>query len=810
MTDLLSSVRYSARRLMRDPGTNGLAIFALALGIGLTTIMFSIIYGGIIKGLPYDGADRMLHLERSNLAAGIESMEVPIHDFEDWRAAQRSFEEFAAYYSGTVNIAGTERADRFNGAFITASGLRMLGIQPERGRLFLDEETRPGAPRTIILGYGVWRDRFGLDEAVVGQILRVNSEPTTVIGVMPEGFAFPLNEEAWLGLPLDAATLPREAPGTTLEVFGLLREGVTLDQAHEDLSSIARRLEEEHPETNEGVGVLIQPFEEEYVGEEPRALLSTMLLAVFLVLLIACANVANLLLARISSRAKEIGIRSAIGASRGQVVTQMLTESVILALAGGVLGTAIAYWGIAVFRRAILVSQPPFWMEFGLLPPVLGMVIILTLFAGLAAGFVPAWKASGADVNAILKDETRGTSSLAMGRLARVLVVAEIALSVGLLVSAGLTARSVSNLRSTDFGFVSEGVFTGRVGVFESAYPDVESRHQYFEQLREELAQIPEVETVALGTELPGVSACCWTFGPEGVEYDRDQDYPNAPRIAVSPGYFETFGIPLVSGRVIEARDGATDLPVVVVNQLFEREFFPEGALGKRIRMGASGSTQPLLTVVGVVGDAYMAGIGDNDEPNRPGLYIATAQTDNRFLSVGVRVRGGGAATSVTSAVRDAAARVDPDTPVYWAMSLDDAIRQNTWFYTIFGTLFMLFGAAALFLASVGLYGVMAFSGAQRTQEVGIRIALGARPGDVVRMMVRQGTGQIAVGVVLGLGLAVLLSRGLELILFGVNPNDPLAYIVVVILLAATGLLATFVPARKASRTDPMVAFRYE
>ncbi len=806
MTGLLGDLRYAARMLRKHPALAGVSILTLALGIGLTAVMFSIVNGALIRGLPVEEPHEIVHLERTNLEAGIESMNVPIHDFEDWRSGQRSFDDLAAYYTGTMNVSGEERAERYDGAFITPSAFTILGASALRGRLFEESDARPAAAGVVLLSYATWRDHFALAEDVLGRGLRVNGEPMTVVGVMPEHFLFPVDQELWAPLRLDALTLPR-GEGNMLEVFGRLRDGVTYDQALQDINTIASRLAIDYPETNEGVSAKIQPFTHEFVGDEAKGLLLTMLGAVFLVLIIACANVANLLLSRAALRGKEVAVRTAHGASRSRVIRQMLVEALVLALAGGAVGLVIAMVGIRAFNSAITIAEPPYWMQFGLMPPVLLFVGGVVLFAALVAGITPAIQASGTDVNAILKDESRGSSGLRMGRLTRWLVTLEIALSVGLLSVAGLMTKSITKLRNADFGFDGAAVYTGRVGLFETTHPDPESRLQFFDALLAEVQSMPEAESAALTTSLPGLGACCWRFAPEGQSFDRDQDYPLTARAAVSPGFFETFGIELRQGRGIEAQDGPEDLPVAVVNQQFEADFFPEGAVGQRIRLGTSETEEPWRTIVGVAENAYMGGVG-NDVPNRAGVYIPATQTDQRFISLAVRGRGDPA--GLAGPLRDAVARVDRDTPMYFPATMDEAMARSTWFYNIFGSLFMVFGAAALFLATIGLYGVMSFAVSRRTQEVGIRMALGAQPGDVVRMILRQGFGQIVIGVAIGLVLAFFLAKLLVIILFEVSPTDPLIYGAIVLILTVTGLAASVVPARRASRVDPMVAFRYE
>jgi len=806
MESILKDIRYGGRMLLKHPGLTAIAVLALTLGIGLTTTMFSIVYGALYRGLPFEDAHSLMHLERSNLSRDIESMEVTIHDFVDWREQQTSFEGLAAYYEGTVNVSGTEaRPDRYDGAFISANAFGLLRARPALGRTFRPGEDAPGAEPTIILGHAAWRDRYGADPSVIGRTIRVNGEQATVIGVMPEGFAFPTSQEVWVPLRMDPLQLER-GEGQTLEVFGRLKEGSSIDQAHAELAAIARRLELEYPETNEGVGPVIKPFTEEYIGEEPTALLHTMLAAVFGVLLIACANVANLLLARATVRGREVAIRSALGADRLRVIIQLLTETAVLAAVGGALGLAVGWVGVELFNRSIVDTNPPFWIDIRIDPIAVAFVIALVFVSSLVAGLIPALQASGGRVGEILKDESRGSSSMRIGRFSKALVVAEIALSFGLLVAAGLTIKSVVKLKNIDYGFAMDDIFTARVGLFESDYPDDASRARFFEELRERLASKPGVRAAALTTSLPGPGSWGTRFGIEGEVYDRDQDYPVARWAVITPGFFETFDVELLRGRDFTVQDDADALPVAIVNESFAAKFFPDSdPLGRRFRMGASESEAPWLTVVGVAPDMYMSG-PDNEQPE--GFYVPVPQNTQRFMSIALRADG--PPMALAPVVRDEVIAIDENLPIYWVRTLSDAIRAGTWFYIVFGTLFMVFGAVALLLAAIGLYGVMAFSVSRRTKEVGVRMALGAETGHVLKMVLKQGMFQLAFGVVLGLGLGALLSFALRIILFDVEPLDPTIFAAIVVVLVGTGMLATLLPARRATRVDPIIALRYE
>lgn len=808
MSGLLKELRYAVRMLRKNPGTSLIAVLALGLGIGLTTIMFSIVYGAVWKGLPFEGAEKLVHVERNNLAEDIESMEVPIHDFLDYREAQTSFEGLAGFYSGTVNLAGTERPERYDGAFISANGFELIRVQPILGRSFQEGEDTPAADPVMLLGYHVWQDRFGGDPEVVGQVARVNGEQTTIIGVMPEGFRFPIAEDVWLPLRMDPLELDR-GEGLTLEVFGRLTDGTNIDQASAEMQAIAARLADEYPETNEGVGAVLKPYVDEYIGAEPRAMLYTMLGAVFLVLLVACANVANLLLSRAATRSKELAIRSAVGASRLRVIMQLVGEGVVLASAGAVLGIGISLLGIGMFNRAVEPTDPPFWIDIGLNAVVLAFVIGITVLAGVLSGILPAIQASGSAVNEVLKDESWGSSGFRVGKLSKGLVVGEIALSLGVLVAAGLMIKSVTNLNTIDYGFDTETTFTARMGLFEADYPDTTSRREFYREVLRRVEQRPGVEAAAIVTALPGAWSYGSQFGIEGETYDRDQDYPMARFATVSPDFLDVYGVKVLEGRTFGPEDAYDAMPVAIVNQSFAEQFYPEGsAIGKRVRQGDSETEEPWRTIVGVVPDMYMQGLS-NTEEDPWGVYFPLDQYDTRFAYVALRSAGEDPMT-LTAGARDDVMAVDQDIPLYWVQTHQAAIDEQTWFFRIFGNLFMVFGFVALFLAAVGLYGVMSASVSNRTSEMGIRMALGAQGGDVLRLVMKQGAVQVGIGMAFGLALAALLSRGLELVLFQVEPWDPLVFALIAVVLAAVGMLASYIPALRATRVDPAVALRYE
>ena len=804
MHAILRDIRYGFRSLVKTPGLTLIATIALTFGIGLTTAAFSIVYGAIMKGLPFPDGHRIVEVSRSNPSRGNRRMGVPISDYADYRAQQRSLDPIAGYYTGTVNVSGTEQAERYSGAWVSVGTFDVTSARPILGRVFRPGEDAPGGGNVVVIGSGMWRKRFGGDTSIVGRTLRANGEPFTIIGVMPQRYVFPDNVDLWLPLQLDPVALKR-GEGTSLTVAGMLKPGVTLEQAKADFGAIAQRLQRQYKETNEGVEAVVEPYVDAELGPEPHQLLYTMLGAVFFVLLIACANVANLLLDRATHRSKEVGIRTALGASRGAVVRQFLTEAFVLSAAGAVLGTGLAAVGIAVFNRSIVDSQPPFYIDIRLHPPVLLFTAGLSLLATVLSGAIPAFQSSRTDINEVLKDETRGSSSLHMGKMSRALVVFEIALSCGLLVASGLMIKSVTKLRTMDPGFRTRNLFTARVG-FPAQYTDTLMERRFFAELRDRLAELPGARSASIVSSLPGVGSNGGSFEVDGVAYPTDRDVPNARWYAVSDGFFETFGISIARGRGLTASDRGETAPVAVVNRAFVDKFFAgKDPIGQRIRQGGRTSKLPWMTIVGIVGSTYT---GDPEEPRAPAYFAPLSQHHSNFASIAVRTAG--APMALTAQVRQAVAALNPDIPLYWVYSMEEAIARPTWYIRVFGTMFMIFGFIALFLAAIGLYAVMSFSVSRRTREVGIRMALGAQAGDMVRLILGQGAWQLGAGMILGLGLAAGVEQLTRVILFEVQPRDPTIFGGVVGVLAVSGLFACLVPALRATRVDPLVALRSE
>ena len=573
------------------------------------------------------------------------------------------------------------------------------------------------------------------------------------------------------------------------------------------MAAIAAGLATTYPASNQGIGVTVTPLLDTFIGPQAAAMLYTMLGAVFGVLLIACANVANLLLARTAARSKEVAIRTALGASRVRTVLQLLAETLVLALAGAAVGLAVATVGIDFFNRGLATQDTPLWLHATMDPAVMAFVVGLTGLVTLLAGTLPALRATRTDVAAIMNDEARGSSSGRMGRLSRGLVIAQLAVSCGLLVAAGLMIRTVINVSRFDYGFATNDIFTARLGLFEKDYPTPQAQWQFYDGVMQGLDGRPGIRAVAFTSDLPARGGQMHPLTVDGVAYPTEQDHPLARRIVITPRYFDIVDVTPVRGRAFERSDGPDAPPVAIVNQRFVELFFKDrDPLGARIKLGPD--DVPWRTIVGVVPDLHLGGAIGAFNPQHEGVYIPLAQNVINFMSLVVRTDQ--AAMSYTATIQDEVHRRDRALPLYWVRSLADQYRLDTWFYRAFGTLFVAFGLAALAMATIGLYGVMSFSTGNRTREIGVRMALGAERRNVLLMILRQGAWQIAAGLALGLGVAALLSRGLGILLFGVRPWDPAVFAVVVLSLAAAGTLASFIPARRATRIEPVEALRLD
>lgn len=800
-------LRYAGRMVRKNPGASALAVVALALGIGLTTTMFSIVQGAILRGLPFEESDKIQFLSMVSQTNQGRGDPVTYHDFTDWRSQQASFESLEGYSNIGMTVTGSSGyPERLRGLRVTPGLFRALRVKPILGRDFTEADAQPGAPAVIIIGHRIWESRYGSSPDAIGQTLNVNGVPTTVIGVMPPKFGFPQTHNAWQ--PLSFTLAPKRATGGRLMVIGRLKADTSVARASSDMERISGQLATTYVE-NKDTRAKVAPFVSTMLGEEVTTTLFTMLAAVFGVMIIACVNVTNLQLARAAERTKEVAVRVAIGAGRWRIVRQTLVEGLLLSAVGALAGLGLAWAGTSLFRNAIVDTNPPFWIDVRLDPVVLIFVTAITVTAALVSSLVPGWRLARTDVNGSLKDEGRGTTSLHMGRFSRWLVVVEVAVSCILLVVSGLMIQSIVQNSRFEVPFATKDVFFGNLSLDDRMFPkdpDVLRGNQLVE---EKLSQVPGVKAVALASDYPRGGGGT-RVAIDGKSFENVEAHPRAHVITASTKYFDVLRVKPQMGRLFDASDVNGGALVVVVDETFARQHLPEGPIGRRIRFGIDsekGTTfdaAPWLTVVGVVPALVEPGPANNN--NAATIFRPLAQRPRRDLFV--FASAGDDPTAVTGGVRQALAQVGEGTPIVNVNSFAGELWRQGWATRVFGGLFMTFGVAALFLASVGLYGVMAFGVKQRTGEIGVRMAMGANRGTVLRMILWQGLWRVAlavaVGLVPGYGVGILMEGLLE----NVSPSDPLVLSVTAITLLISGALASLAPALRAASVDPIVALR--
>ncbi len=804
MGDLKFALRFLRKRWL----FSSVAVVIMALGISLTATVFAIIEGAILRGPDYDDFERIAYLE-TTIPQSQFFQNVRIHDYRDWTDRQTVFDEMAAWYHVPVIVSGDgDRAERFEGVRLTSSTFSLLGVEPFMGRtVSLDEDFVPDTD-VVVLSYHVWANRYDRDPQIVGKTLRLNARPTTVIGVMPEDFAFPESQDMWLPIPVDPATLERGG-GPGLQVIGTMSEGVTLEAAQAQMSTVARQLSQEFPVANRDILPVLEIWRDaQFTDAETKGILYTMFAAVIGVLLIACANVANLLFALTAARGKELAVRTAMGAARTRVIRQLLIESLMLAAIGALLGVALTEASLAAFRRAVVTLGPPTWMTFETSGLVLVFVVVISVVAAFAAGFVPALHATRSDVAGILRDQGRGGSSRSVNRWSSGLVTLEVAVSCALLVAAGLTIRSTLAVGANNFGVNTSGILTASITLPGESYPDSVARLLAVDRIQRDLAALPGVEHAVVSSALPGVGTGNYWYGIRDREYANDADYSFAGMTTITPDFFAALDVVPLSGRIFSTQDSRDAERVVIVDQRFaERNWPGEDPIGRQVRTGRSDSEQPWMTVVGVVPVIEMSQADDFGGAPPEGMFVPASQRPLGGFNVMLRATGQDP-LALAAPLRDAVSRIDGDIPVELIDALDGRLRDVNMQYVIIGWMFSIFGIVALGLASVGLYAVMAFSVSRRQTEVGVRMAMGAEPGTILRLILVQGSKPLFVGIVIGLGLAVGLGRALSTILFGVTGTDPATFATIPLLLVLVSVVALLIPASRASRIAPVVALR--
>jgi len=831
---LVQDVRIGFRMLAKERLVAGLAVLVLAVGISAVTTQFSLVNAVMLRGFSFPTASRLVDvtfIDPSSATVFGVNQQLFSMDFEEFAPEQRSFERVAAYLSGsTVNMTIDGKPRRFTGVYTTPDFLRILGVAPTLGRDFTPADNGRGAERVAIIGYGLWQREFGGARGVVGKGVQVNGKPTTIVGVMPQGFVFPGREEVWLPLYSDFPVRPRNDPqANSPAVIGLLRKDATLESAGAEFNGFARRFAAAYPDTNKAFNAArVQPLLNAFSDPVLRGTLYTMLAFCAGLLLIACVNVMNMQFARATLRARELAVRSALGATRIRLIRQMLTESVILAGLGAALGIGLAYWSVDWLDATLRTMEngPPAWMVVTIDRGVLLFTVAAAAFAALASGLLPAWMAARENVVTVLREGGRGTSSRAVKLATRGLVVAQIVVTCVLLIGSLLQARSIVNQQRIDFGYPTDGILTARMGLMEGEYPTPQARRLFYERLLGQLRGQPEFQAAALTSRMRMVFSGSVPVEIEGRTYRERRDRPNANLEQVSPGYFRVLGQRLLDGRLFNDDDLDSKLPVAIVNAAFAEKHFGRGsAVGRRFRTGdGSGEYGPWRTIVGVVSTVRMLGPFNNPNVDETGYYVPfysqpfgpapPEPVANQFATVIVKPRPGVPADSLVNALRREVTKVDPNLPLYFVGTPKAHVDASLAGFRVISSMFTLFGGVAMLLAAVGIYGVVAFAVSQQTQEFGVRMALGADTRRILRQVLTDGGRPLAIGLLVGVALSLALGalggEAVGTMLFGVSPTDPIVYGSVVALVIVVSLAAMLVPARRATRVEPMITLRAE
>ena len=807
MNSIIKDLRFALRGLLKHPGFMAIAVVTLALGIGASTSIFTVVNAALLRGLPYKSPDRLYHLWEKTPQGEFSKREFSYPDYQDYQQ-NNVFEGLAGYTGGRVLLSGEGEPDSIPGPRVSANFFSVLGVDPVLGRTFQAGEDTPGTPKTTVLTYGFWQRRFGGDPSAVGRTLTINGESHTVIGVLPASFQFaPRPADLFLPYqPTQNQLTRRFMHGTNL--IGRLKPGVDAMQAQSELSMIASRIEQQFADSHTGTAVRIVPLQEEVVGTV-RPVLVVLLAAVGFVLLIACANVASLLLTRALARQKEVAIRSALGASRWRVVRQLLTESMLLSLFGGAAGLLIAYWGVPALVAMLPQNQlnaMPFLKTLSVDTSILTFSLLLSLLTGLIFGLAPALQSSRMDLNEALKEGGRSTSIGAGNRLRGAMVVTEIALAVVLLVGAGLMMKSLLRLLQTNIGFNTENLLTMAVVLPPEKYGEENQRVNFNEQIQERVRSLPGVASAGTVDILPVNAGNTTRFFIDGDPAPQPGTETEANIRIVSDSYFQTLGVPVLAGRTFDQRD-ASDKPSVVIigKTIADRMFGGRDPVGMRIRY-TSIQAEP-IEIVGVVGDVKITGL---DEAVRPVLYYPYRQNSSTFANVVARTDTD--PNTLATAIRNEIRNLEPNAAILNVRTMDEMIAQTpaSFMRRFPALLISIFAGVALLLASIGIYGVVSYSVSQQTHYIGVRMALGARPSDILKMVLKQGLFLALLGVGIGVVAALGLMRLLSTLLYQVSTSDVTTFAIVTGTLFVVALLACFLPARRATKVDPLVALRYE
>lgn len=813
MNSLWQDFRYGFRTLLKNPGFTLIAVITLALGIGANSAVFSVVNAVLIRPLPYNDPDRLAMVWETHPSLPLPYMFASPPNFADWRDQQQVFEEISAFDIRDTNLVSGDEAERLQGSLVSANLFSLLGVSPSLGRGFESGEDDPGAQPVAIISNGLWQRRFGSSTNIIGETISLDGQSYTVVGVMPRGFDFPppiafagvardVDVEVWT--PLRIRIDPTQRGAHYLHTIGRLKQDTSFEQARAGMGTIAEQLAQSYPNSNDGWGVTLFPLREQVSGNIRTALL-VLLGAVGFVLLIGCANVANLLLSRAMARHREIAIRSALGANRLRIIRQLLVESALLSIAGGLAGLALASGGLKLLI-ALAPKNIPMVADASIDSRVVVFTLLVSLLTAIIFGLAPSMQASRINLIDTLKEGGRGSSEGGRRNLRNALIIAEVALSLSLLIGAGLLFRSFLQLQNVPLGFQPENVLTMGVNIPRAVYQRPQDRAQFIEQLLVKISAMPgiqsagAVDSLPLGAKRQGTGISIEGEPPPRLEEDRSINFSY-----ITPGYFRAMGIQLQKGRDITEADKADSKPVVVISNIAAERYFPnEDPIGKRVMLGLR--SQTLFEIVGVVTDERHSSLQSSLRPN---AYVSYSQIPG-MPTMTIVVRSPQEPSSIAAAVRAQLRSLDSRIPLYEVKTMNDVLA-NAAAQPRFSTfLLIVFATVAMVLAGIGIYGVMAYSVTQRTHEIGIRLALGAERRDIFRLVLGQGLKITLIGVALGIAASFALTRFMSSLLFGVSETDPLTFIAVSVILTAVSLIACYVPARRATRVDPMIALRYE
>jgi putative ABC transport system permease protein len=800
---LLQDLRYAVRTLLKNRGFTAVAVACLSLGIGVNAAIFSFFDGVVLHPYPYPDPGRIVVFRAVNPRLHIWRGQVSFLDYRDIKEATTSFAALEAFDYRSVTLAdGAHEPERYRGSAISHGLFELLGAAPVLGRNFTADDDKPGADPVVLLSHEVWSRRYNQDASVIGRVVDLSGHPATIIGVMPPRFAFPETQQVWLPLSMVSGAMVRES--RWMQVFGRLRPGVSIEQAQSEVSAVASRLEAAYPKQNDAWSVAVHPLREWMLPSQVELMLFTMMGAVTLVLLIACSNVANLLLARASVRHREISIRAALGAGRWRIVRQLLTESVLIGLISSPLGVFGAWVGIRLLDRAVPLDSVPYFIHWSLDRRALIYTIGISLVTGIVFGLAPALQAARSNLQDSLKDGARGASGGQRTRVRNGLVVVEVALSLVLLVGASMFMRSFLNLQSASLGFDTAPLMTMRVFMTGTKYETADARSQRVDDIVRRVESLPGVQAAFASKLIPlGDGGGSSPVVVEGKPVEQGKE-PSVAFIGTTPHLRQTLNLALLRGRDFSAPENTSNAAVAVVNQsMATRMWGDEDPIGRRFRR--AGAADEWLTVVGVVAN-FSHSDPSTEEPSLPAAYVPFGYDATQ--SAGLTIRTAGNPAQITSAVREEIHASDASLPIFEVRTMEELKALGFWQHRLFGAMFSIFGAIALILASVGVYGMLSYSVSQRTQEIGVRMALGANRHDVLQLVVGHGLKLAGVGVVFGVAGAVAAARQIQSVLYNVTATDPVSLIGVSCFLALTAAVASYFPARRAMAVDPLTALR--